>query len=291
MKMKLSEPEDSRAPDAGAKDVLSNQRGSARDRDDRAEREEAAEVSRLLRRYRSRPTIRNRNLIVERFRPQVELTARALAARLPRCVDVHDLVHAGIWGLLQAIESFRPERGRPFPSFMRMRVRGAMLDELRNMDYLPRLYRQLLRDREHARAALRLRFDRDPNDAELAAELGVSEARLRRVTATIEPFDALRLRGAQGSDDAGEGVAGTIDSLPDLDLESPIEALNRRDLLAKIESSLQPIEWKVLELHYFEGLSGKEVARRLRLSASRICQIHGRVLSRLKSRLAAHAPS
>jgi RNA polymerase sigma factor for flagellar operon FliA len=74
-------------------------------------------------------------------------------------------------------------------------------------------------------------------------------------------------------------------SLADQDQETPIEAIDRREMMEKIESSLQPVEWDVLRMHYLEGMSGKEVARKLHLSASRICQIHGRVLSRLKSRL------
>src|SRR5690606_9258808 len=85
-------------------------------------------------------------------------------------------------------------------------------------------------------------------------------------------------------DDPGE--PDLLGSLADDEQEAPFEAMNRRELIEKIESSLQPIEWDVLRLHYLEGLSGKEVARKLHLSASRICQIHGRVLSRLKSRLA-----
>jgi RNA polymerase sigma factor for flagellar operon FliA len=80
-----------------------------------------------------------------------------------------------------------------------------------------------------------------------------------------------------------------METLADDGVESPIEAINRQELMAKIRASLQPIEWAVLELHYLEGMSGREVAQKLSLSASRICQIHGRVLSRLKSRLASAA--
>lgn len=231
----------------------------------------------LLESYCRTRRVSVRDQLVERYRPYVEVVARKLAARLPRSVDEQDLVHAGIWGLLQAIENFEPERGRGFVPFMRWRVRGAMMDELRAMDYLPRLYRQRLRQLEDARERLQNELAREPSDAELADALGVSEAVMRR--SYVVPTQA-PLRAADG-DESEEGLEWLAD-----DVESPIEALDRQELLEKIEASLQPIEWKVLRMHYLEGKSGKDVARELRLSASRICQIHMRVLSRLKARLA-----
>ena len=235
--------------------------------------------------YRRTRSAKTRNLLVERYRGIVEAMAAAMAGRLPRCVDVQDLVHAGVWGLMHAIEGFEPERGIHFLGFMRIRVRGAMLDELRGMDYVSRLARHRQRELGAAQAKLRQALNREPSDAELAGELGVSELILRRrfAPAPLPTPNAPRPRRGRDEDD-GEG--GGMEDLVDEQIESPVEALNRRDLLEKIRTSLQPIEWKVLELHYLRGLSGKEVARRLRLSPSRICQIHGRVLSRLKTRLA-----
>lgn len=241
----------------------------------------------LLARYRRSPSVKIRNQLIESHRVVVEEIARALRVRLPRSVDLHDLVHAGTWGLMQAIENYRAERGHSFRPFMRIRVRGAMLDELRNMDYLPRLYRSRLRLREDAVARLRDALARDPSDAELAEDLGVSEARLRRLFSLRATFPQGSLKGRVADADRDDpGEPDLLGSLADDEQEAPFEAMNRRELIEKIESSLQPIEWDVLRLHYLEGLSGKEVARKLHLSASRICQIHGRVLSRLKSRLA-----
>jgi RNA polymerase sigma factor for flagellar operon FliA len=263
---------------AGSK-VASKTRSNGRGGMSRRATEVTTEV--LLGRLRRRSSDEIRNELVERHRGHVEAMARALSARLPRSVDVDDLVHAGLWGLMRAIENFDPDRGGEFLPFMRPRVRGAMLDELRTMDFLPRLYRQRLRERESAALRLRERLCREPSDSEIAAELGVSEARLRQ--SYVAPPD--RLRADSQRDPGADG----IDSLPDDDLESPIDAQNRQDLLAKIEQSLQPIEWTVLRMHYLEGMSGKEVARKLRLSAARICQIHVRVLSRLKNRLSSAA--
>jgi len=240
----------------------------------------------LLRRYRRRHNVALRDKLVERHRGLVESMAHRLALRLPPSVDAQDLVHAGIWGLIQAIDKYEPERCDQFLGFMRIRVRGAMLDELRTMDWLPRLCRRRLREREDALSRLRTVLSREPDEHELAAELGVSIERLQRDYQTrlerkaqvpASPFDE------DGSED------DAMDRLPDEGVESPIESIHRQEILIKIRQSLDPIEWKVLQLHYLEGMSGKEVAKRLRLSAARICQIHGRVLDRLKNRLAALA--
>lgn len=239
----------------------------------------------LLSRYRRSHSVKLRNSLIERNRKTVEGMARGMCMRLPRSVDLQDLVHAGMWGMIQAIENYREERGDHFAPFMRIRVRGAMLDELRNMDYLPRLYRTRIRRREEAVSRLRTALDRDPSDAELADDLGVSETRLRRFFSQQTPIHNIARRAGESDRDDGHEI-DILGLLADTEQEAPIEAINRRELIEKIESALQPIEWKVLRMHYLEGLTGREVASKLHLSASRICQIHGRVLSRLKSRLA-----
>ena len=238
----------------------------------------------LWARYRKSRSDAMRNRLVERYRGIVEGMAFQLAGRLPRSVDVQDLAHAGMWGLMRAISTFEPERGIEFLSFMRIRVRGAMLDALRNMDYLPRLARRRRRVLDVAETRLRETLHREPSDAELAEELGVSVSTLwqRFWPSPVQMRHGYRARDLRREDG---GDPDSLDELVDDQIESPVEVLNRRDLLDKIEASLPPLEWKVLRMHYLDGLSGKDVARRPRLSASRICQIHGRVLSKLKTRL------
>lgn len=238
---------------------------------------EDASTEDLLRRYRERGTRSLRDRVVERHRDVVESMAHGLATRLPRSVDAQDLVHAGMWGLMQAIAAYEPDRCDQFSAFMRIRVRGAMLDELRHLDFLPRLFRRRLRERAEVQSRLSMELERVPTETELAAALGITEeALLRR-------HEPLQRRASRGE---GDTEVDPCEQLADDAVESPIEAITRQELLAMIRRSLQPIEWKVLQLHYLEGMTGKQVARRLRLSASRICQIHGRVLERLKVRLA-----
>lgn len=236
----------------------------------------------LLARYRLRRSRAVLDQIVEQNRNTVEAMALTMAGRLPRSVDVQDLVHAGMWGMMQAIAAYEPERCDRFDSFLRIRVRGAMLDELRHMDFLPRLFRRRVRERDAARARLRMQLEREPTFSELAEALGITEDTLLRCPngAVLRSVDQTGLE---------EEDEGPFEQLADDAVESPIEALTRQELLEQIRQSLSKVEWKVLQLHYLEGLTGRQVARRLRLSASRICQIHVQVLDRLKTQLTATA--
>lgn len=237
----------------------------------------SATTEQLLERYRLRRSRAILNEVVERHRSVVESMAFALATKLPRSVDVQDLAHAGMWGLMQAISSFEPERCNSFESFMRQRVRGAMLDELRHMDFLPRLFRRRVRERDAARSRLQMELEREPTSSELAEELGISEDALLRCP------DSNVIRSVHWREH--ESDEDHFEHLPDDAVESPIEAITRQELLDLVRKNLEPIEWKVLKLHYLDGLTGRQVARRLRLSASRICQIHVAVLDRLKQQL------
>lgn len=241
----------------------------------------SATTEQLLERYRLRRSRAILNEVVERHRSVVESMAYTLVTKLPRNVDVQDLAHAGMWGLLQAISSFEPERCNSFEAFMRQRVRGAMLDELRHMDFLPRLFRRRVRERDAASARLRMELEREPTSSELADELGISEDALLRCPES-KVIRSVHWREHESDEDHFE-------HLPDEAIESPIDVITRQELLELVRKSLEPIEWKVLKLHYLDGLTGREVARRLRLSASRICQIHVAVLDRLKQQLTAAA--
>ena len=235
----------------------------------------------LLERYRLRRSRKILDQVVERHRADVESMARALATRLPRSVEIQDLTHAGIWGLIQAVSTFEPERCDSFAAFMRIRVRGAMLDELRHMDFLPRLFRRRVRERDAARAKLRMQLEREPIASELAEEMGVTEEALLRCP------ESKVIRSVHWRE--GDADEARCEQLEDDAVESPIDALDRQELLELVRRRLAPIEWKVLKLHYLDGLTGRQIAQRLRLSASRICQIHVQVLDRLKQELTARA--
>jgi RNA polymerase sigma factor for flagellar operon FliA len=237
----------------------------------------------LLAQYRRTKDVRLRNLLVERFRPEVDDIARKLHHRLPRHVDTQDLAHAGIQGLIHAIERFDQRRGRSFTAFMLLRVRGSMLDELRAGDWLPRPQRVRMVRRNASIQRLRGELGREPNDDEVAVDMSMT-TQAYQVT-----FGASSRTGnpgaGRGSDDGEDG----FDHLCDPDQESPLEDLYRQEILARVLALLSPVELRMVKLHYFDGLKLNEVARKLKLSPARVCQIHGRVLARLKTRLTAES--
>jgi len=239
------------------------------------------DVEDALRRYRRRKSPRLRDQVVAELHATVDSMARRLSSRLPPSVDLHDLVHAGVSGLIQAIENYDPALCDQFAAFAKIRIRGAMLDELRSMDSVPRPLRRRLRERDAAVQRLRAELQREPSEAELAQALGVSLADLQSRYSQKGEQQALGGTGDEETDSFD-----MMDSLADQGTEPPIESASRQELVAKIQESLDPMEWKVLQMHYLEGMTGRDIARRLRLSASRICQIHGRVLDRLKQQMA-----
>jgi RNA polymerase sigma factor (sigma-70 family) len=169
----------------------------------------------LLRRHRRAPSRSLLSRIVERQRPAVEAMASSLVARLPRSVDAQDLVHAGLWGLMQAIDSYEPARCDQFSAFMRIRVRGAMLDELRHMDFLPRLFRRRVRECNEARARLRMELEREPTGTEVAAALGITEQALlrrQRVRGVVQHGGETPAREPGGR--SGEAAHGAASARP-----------------------------------------------------------------------------
>ncbi len=231
---------------------------------------------------------RLRSAIVDRFLDDVAEIARGLMCRLPQSIDIEDLCNAGYSGLLRCLETFDPEHGRSFVSYMRQRVHGSMMDELRAMDWLPRLARARLAQKREARRELSQRLGREPRDAELAEQLGVEVEDLHRsypgslatARTSVVANTELDLESLDGSI-VGVGILGK-----ELHQTThPLTEMYHQELVDRIRDLLSDTEWKLVELHYFKGLKLREVAKQLSLSPARICQIHHSVLERLKLRL------
>lgn len=240
----------------------------------------AAAVEALARRYAAQPDRAVLERLVALCRGMVAARAARLAARLPAHVDAADLVDAGLWGLLQAVATFAPARGERFAAWAELRVRGAMLDELRRADFAPRGLRRRLRLRAAALVRLRLQLQREPTASELAADLGASEADLARLCAP----QRVRIDATGGGDDDGAGDRAL--ALADGSLPPVEDALLRREAIDGIRRALPPQQWRVLELCFLEGLTGREAARRLRVSPSRVSQLRADALLRLRAAFA-----
>jgi RNA polymerase sigma factor for flagellar operon FliA len=238
----------------------------------------------LWRRFLRRRRRRFRNELAEAYLPLVRRVAEDVAARVPRSVDPEDLFSVGVFGLIQSIESFDAARGVRFETFCRRRIRGAMIDELRGHDGLSRAARDRVRAVALARGRLRQELGREPNHHELAQHVRLRPSEIERILARASRT-VLSLDRANGEASGSEQALNLADDLVDDRAEPPETAL-RNELLRLIDGTLSKEERDLLRMRYVDGLTMRKIGRRMGLSESRICQIHGRLLLKLHRRLA-----
>lgn len=216
----------------------------------------------------------------------VKHLAGRLAVRLPAAINQEDLESCGILGLLEAIEKFDPAVGGDFESYAYVRIRGAMLDELRRVNWIPRTVWQKLQAVRMAKEKLESNSGGLVTDEAVARELGWEVAEVRRLDAHSRRIYAASLDEAAATA-AGEAVR-LGDAIPDETSPDPLEMVaeeDNRQLLAKAVSSLNEKDRLVLSLYYQKGLTLKEIGRVLEVSESRVCQLHARALQRLRKKL------
>jgi RNA polymerase sigma factor for flagellar operon FliA len=223
------------------------------------------------------------------YAPLVKYVAGRVGTGLPAHVDVADLVQSGIFGLADAIEKFEPERGLKFETYAMQRIRGAILDELRAQDWVPRSVRGRARDVERALERLGNQLQRTPTDSEIAAELQIGVSDLRDLYAQFQLTSVVALDELMV---AGRGDASLAETLPDDGADDPVASLvdqdNRRQLVDAI-AQLAERDRIVVTLYYFENLTLAEIGRVLGVTESRVCQLHTRAVLRLRTKLAEHA--
>lgn len=286
--LKASTPHKSKPRDGNAK---RRRRRQAQELAKRVEPDELGSEE-LVRLYYESGAKRLRAAIVERFLADVGDMARMLGARMPRTVDTEDLCNAGYFGLLRSLDSFDPSKGRSFTSYMRQRVYGSMVDELRAMDWLPRLMRSRLAQRAHAVRVLTQELGREPSETEVAAQLGLSLDAYRRAypasgsvqRTTLFANTELDLEQIENAI-VGIGASGRDAH----DTSHPLTGLYHQELIERVRELLSETEWRLVDLHYLQGRKLREVAHELGLSPARICQIHHAVMQRLKERLRGEA--
>ncbi|GIK16479.1 MAG: RNA polymerase sigma factor [Planctomycetota bacterium] len=228
------------------------------------------------------PEVRNR--LVERYMHVVRFNAERIASRLPHEVDVEDLVSAGTFGLMDAIDAFDLSRGIKFETYCTQRVRGAILDELRAMDWVPRLVRSRAQVVDTASRELEAELGRSPSRGELARRLRLSEqalTRLLRDAATV----AVNSLSRQVLDSNSSRDLEGIDILPDRNGVDPVVELLKDDVKDVVTRGLNRAERLVILLYYYEDLTMKEIGSTLDLSESRVSQLHTAVMERLKEHL------
>jgi RNA polymerase sigma factor for flagellar operon FliA len=247
----------------------------------------ADELSSLWAEFKRSASAAARERLILHYAPLVKYVASRVATGLPASVEQADLVSYGMFGLIDALEKFEPARGNKFETYAIPRIKGAIIDELRAMDWVPRSVRFKAREIEKAHADLESMLKRAPTEREMAERLGVSVSELHDVTSQISFVSVLALDEllSVGSD-RGEQVS-LLDTLADRggDIATGLEGQETRGLLAAAINSLSEREKIVVTLYYFEGLTLNEIGEILGVTESRICQIHTKAVGQLRLQL------
>ncbi len=225
-----------------------------------------------------------RNLLLEHYRPIVKYTAERLHAKLPDKVEVDDLISAGIFGLMDAIDAFDPGRGVKFETYCSPRIRGSILDELRSMDWVPRLVRARAHQLSKASQSLETFLGRKPTEKETADELDMDMEEFNRIMRDATAVSVVSL-DTKYSENEGEKDIREIDIIKDERSLDPLIETQKRDLKGLLTKGLTRAERLIIVLYYYEEMTMKEIGATLDLSESRVSQMHSSIIARLKAQM------
>ncbi len=226
----------------------------------------------------------NREEYLTEFAPLVKRTAHHMMAKLPASVQVDDLIQAGMIGLMDAIGRYQGSLGAKFETYAVQRIRGAILDELRQADWLPRSLRKNMRSIESAVSTLEQRFGRAPNEQELASEMNMSLPDYQEMLQDSRGCQLIYYEDFAGQDDNS-----ILDYHCQDNTNNPLELLldeNFRTALIKSIEGLPEREKAVMGMHYEQDLNLREIGEVLGVSESRVCQLHSQAIARLRSKVA-----
>jgi RNA polymerase sigma factor FliA len=248
------------------------------------------EIEEVWKRLKADPTSQEyRNRLVEHYLPLVKYNGERIWARLPEGVELDDLISAGVFGLMDAIDAFDMSRGVKFETYCVPRIRGAMLDELRTMDWVPRLVRSKASKLNEATKILEARLGRHPTEAELAQQLEMSVEDLEKMLIEASAVNLISLNKKWYETDSYKDVR-EIDILEDKKGEDPTRRIQKNDLMRLVTKGLNRNERLIIILYYYEELTMKEIGATLDLSESRVSQMHSSIVARLQSQLGRRRP-
>ena len=254
----------------------------------------AVELKDLWRRYKQDNDERARERLVVAYSPLVKFIAGRMASGLPSHVEEADLISYGLIGLIGAIERFDLEREIKFETFAVARVKGAIIDELRSLDWVPRSVRARARDMEKAHAKLEGELQRAPTDEEMAAKLEISVEEFQESLLSIANSSVLALDDLWtfADPEGGGGQISVLDTLQDpgaIDPEAEAQTSELKDRLADSIESLPERERLVVALYYYENLTLREIGEVLGVTESRVSQLHTKAVLALRGRFAARS--
>jgi RNA polymerase sigma factor for flagellar operon FliA len=226
----------------------------------------------------------SRNLLMENYLHLVKYTAERIWVKLPDKVDLDDLIQAGIFGLMDAIDAFDPGRGVKFETYCSPRIRGSILDELRSMDWVPRLVRARAHQLDRARQTLEAHLGRIPTEQELAGELQLNKDDFHRLQRDANAIGLISLNNKFNESD-GQKEVREVDIIEDQKSQNPVTEVQKRDLKSLLSKGLTRAEKLIVFLYYYEEMTMKEIGATLDLSESRVSQMHSSIVARLKAQM------
>ncbi len=225
-----------------------------------------------------------RNLLMEHYRDLVRYCAERLHSKLPDKVELDDLISAGIFGLMDAIDAYDPARGVKFETYCSPRIKGSILDELRSMDWVPRLVRARAHQLAKARHSLEVHLGRKPTEKEIAEELEMDMEDFSRLQRDANAVSLISLDNKYNDND-GEKDVREIDVVKDVKSQDPLTEAQKRDLKNLLTKGLTRAERLIIVLYYYEEMTMKEIGATLDLSESRVSQMHSSIVARLKAQM------
>jgi RNA polymerase sigma factor for flagellar operon FliA len=228
-----------------------------------------------------------RDAFIRQYAPLVKYVAGKVAASMPNTVEFEDLVGFGVFGLLDAIEKFDPEKNVKFKTYAVTRIRGAIFDELRSIDWVPRSVRQKTKEIEDAVVNLEAKLGRPASDQEIASSMGVSEDEFLKTMLKISSTSVLSLNDVWYSGDETDkiSIGESIESPSSMNPDSTVEREEIKRVIVQAINELPEKEKKVLVLYYYEDLTLKEIGQVLDVTESRVSQLHTKAILRLRAKL------
>ena len=234
-------------------------------------------------------TTENREEVIIRYSPMIKYVANRIAMRLPPHIEVDDLISVGVLGLMDAITKYDSSRGAKFKTYAEFRVRGAILDELRSMDWVPRSIRQKASKVDKVVQGLQAKLRRTPEDEEVAKEMGLSLDQFHQTlneTKSIPIFSLEDLGIAKESGDQ-QSLLDCLAGKADADPQTQVRLIELKEIIAKAIDALPEKERLMVSLYYYEELTMKEIGAVLDITESRVSQIHSKAVYRLRTKLKA----
>lgn len=241
-------------------------------------------VEEMWRRFKKSPDRALRNRLMEAYLPIVKYNADRIGAKLPDEIEGDDLVSAGVFGLMDAINAFDLDRGVKFETYCAPRVRGAILDELRSMDWVPRLVRSRAQKLDRASRELQSILGRTPTSPEIAERLKLPAAEYEKLVRDATAVTQVSLSRKYNDSDSNKDVC-EIDVIEDRNGRDPVAEIHKKDIKDLLTRGLTRAERLILILYYYEEMTMKEIGLTLDLSESRVSQMHSAILTRLKDQL------